>query len=132
MTQAWSRATDSGLTSPERSPTSPPIHTARMTRRIIFMLRVSGRSSTKTTAFGRKDVPSPMATARFSSSTISGLTPPPPRRHADADDSRALDRIGHADRRSLGDLPRNRADEAAGFDVRSQKGSPYDLLKIVR
>jgi len=48
-----SAATASGLTSEERSPGSWPSSAARTTRRIIFMLRVFGRSAMSTIAFGR-------------------------------------------------------------------------------
>ena len=48
-----SAATASGLISEERSPGSWPSSAARTTRRIIFMLRVFGRSAMSTIAFGR-------------------------------------------------------------------------------
>jgi len=51
--RARNSATDSGLTSAERSPAEPPSQTARTTRRITFMLRVFGRSDTSTIRRGR-------------------------------------------------------------------------------
>ena len=48
-----SSATVSGLTSDDKSPGLSPLYNARTTRRMIFMLRVFGRSLTKITWRGR-------------------------------------------------------------------------------
>src|SRR5581483_5909554 len=69
-TAAAIASSDSGFSTEERSPGSPPSAVARTARRTIFAERVFGSAGTNTTRSGANALPSDSPTSVFTSSSL--------------------------------------------------------------